>query len=411
MQAVFAKNLPFMLDLAKSAPTPDQPSSHIGAKAADFVPASFLTSYGSPQTVEVNARRALGAVTVKWQIEGSSTIYSGPTTEFDGGERYGESGVYYHRMRGTVTGFKAGDKVKVWFEAGGKTADSFTFTASALGRGNQVLLLSAEDYSGLSPNTTPGTAPSFLSTYTDALADAGIPADVYDIDANGRNLADLHGVLGHYKAVIWYTGLDDFVRDPGQTVGISKMFDDQLIAVRDYLNEGGKVLVAGQRALDGAWSQYAYNPLGRFPRQAPVPFEHELGRRARGRSASSRTACRRPTTSCSTGWAPTPARRSPPARRRSAPRRSRARARSVGVLAHGPGVPAALHADLVGAVAAQLPAVRLGEGDAHHHHRHDDRRRRRLRPTTRCCGASASRTSPRVTRASRSCSRRCARSA
>ena len=265
VQAVFAKNLPFMLDLTKSAPTPDQPSSHISAQIPDFVPASFATSYGSPQTVEVNVRRALGDVQVKWQVQGASTVQTGSTTEFDGGERYGQSGVYYHRMRGSVTGFTAGQKVDVWFEAGGKRSEKFTFTASALGRGHQVLILSAEDYSGMSPNTTPGTGPNFLATYTEALADAGIPADVYDIDANGRTLADLHGVLGHYKAVIWYTGIDDFVRDPGQTVGISKLFDDQLIAVRDYLNEGGKVLVTGQRALDGAWSQYAYNPLGRFP--------------------------------------------------------------------------------------------------------------------------------------------------
>ncbi|RKQ93616.1 zinc carboxypeptidase [Solirubrobacter pauli] len=264
VQAVFAKNLPFMLDLAKSAPTPDQPSSHIGAKIPDFVPAPFTTSYGNPQTVEVNARRALGAVTVKWQIN-DGAVSSGPTTEFDGGERYGESGVYYHRMRGSVSGFKAGDKVKVWFEAGGKSADAFTFTASPLGRGSQVLVLAAEDYSGTSPNAAPGTGPSYLSTYLEALGDAGIPADVYDFDAQGRNLADLHGVLGHYKAVIWYTGVDDYVRDPGQTTGVSKVFDDQIIAVRDYLNEGGKVLVAGQRALQGAWSQYSYNPLGRVP--------------------------------------------------------------------------------------------------------------------------------------------------
>ena len=120
-------------------------------------------------------------------------------------------------MRGSVTGFKAGDKVKVWFEAGGKSSDPFTFTASAAGRGNRVLVLSAEDYSGLSPNTAPFAGPAYLATYTDALADAGIPADVYDIDAQGRTQADLLGILSHYKAVVWYTSLDDYVRDPGQT--------------------------------------------------------------------------------------------------------------------------------------------------------------------------------------------------
>jgi hypothetical protein len=72
-------------------------------------------------------------------------------------------------------------------------------------------------------------------------------------------------VLSHYKAVVWYTGLDDYVREPGQTLGVTKMFDDQMVSIRDYINEGGKVLVTGQRALQSAWSEYAYNPLGRFP--------------------------------------------------------------------------------------------------------------------------------------------------
>jgi hypothetical protein len=73
------------------------------------------------------------------------------------------------------------------------------------------------------------------------------------------------GVLSHYAAVVWYTGDDDYVRDNGQTLGVSKLFDDQMIAVRDYLNEGGKVLVTGQRALQAAWNGYSYNPLGRVP--------------------------------------------------------------------------------------------------------------------------------------------------
>jgi hypothetical protein len=168
-------------------------------------------------------------------------------------------------MRGAVTGFNPGARVSVWFEAGGKSSQPFTFTASPNARGNQVLVLSAEDYTGLSPNAAPTAGPASLSTYVEALSDAGIPADVYDVDANGRNHADLHGVLGHYRAVVWYTGLDDYVRDPGQTVGVTKMYDDQMVAIRDYLNEGGKVLVTGQRALQGTWSEYSYNPLGRFP--------------------------------------------------------------------------------------------------------------------------------------------------
>ena len=50
-----------------------------------------------------------------------------PTDEWEGGERYGSGNdIYYHWMRGNVTGTKPGDKVKVWFTAGGKKSQSFT---------------------------------------------------------------------------------------------------------------------------------------------------------------------------------------------------------------------------------------------------------------------------------------------
>ena len=121
-----------------------------------------------------------------------------------------------------------------------------------------------------------------------------------DIDAQGRNHADLLGVLSHYRAVVWYTATDDFVRDPGQTIGVSKMFDDQMVAVRDYLDEGGKVLVTGQRALQGAWQAYAYEPA----RARAGTGERCRATAARAtRPGRSRTACRSPTTSCSTGSA------------------------------------------------------------------------------------------------------------
>ena len=38
--------------------------------------------------------------------------------------------------------------------------------------------------------------------------------------------------------------------------------DDEVIAIRDYINDGGTVLVTGQQALQGAWLQLLYNPLG-----------------------------------------------------------------------------------------------------------------------------------------------------
>ena len=59
----------FALDLARSAPT-RRPVSHLGNEAPDFVPHTFSLSYGRPQTVEVNARRSLGAVRVHWRVAG-----------------------------------------------------------------------------------------------------------------------------------------------------------------------------------------------------------------------------------------------------------------------------------------------------------------------------------------------------
>ncbi len=58
VQAEFQKNLDFALDLAKSAAKPDQPVSHLGNTAPDFVPTTFSISHGDPQTVEVNAKRS-----------------------------------------------------------------------------------------------------------------------------------------------------------------------------------------------------------------------------------------------------------------------------------------------------------------------------------------------------------------
>ena len=403
VQAVFAKNLPFMLDLTKSAPTPDQPSSHIGAQIPDFVPASFATSYGSPQTVEVNVRRALGNVQLKWQVQGSSTVQTGSTTEFNGGERYGQSGVYYHRMRGSVTGFSAGQKVDVWFES----------RREALG---------AVHLHRLGPRSRPpGADPQRRGLQRDVTQHdarhgselprdlhrgarrAGIPADVYDIDANGRTLADLHGVLGHYKAVIWYTGIDDFVRDPGQTVGISKLSTTNYRGPR--LPQRGR---QGARhrpaALDGAWSQYAYNPLGRFPDkpqcrsntnsqtgQGPIGqlencvqtsndfLQYWMGANARATHSSSATAI---SAASVVGQAPFTSTFS----------------------LHGSVVPAAVHADLVGAVADAFPHFASAKA-THTALIGTTNGTVGVRPTTRCCGASAWRTSPRGRRARRSCSR------
>jgi Zinc carboxypeptidase len=263
IQAEFEKNLPFALDLAKSAPDPANPVSHLGNTTKPFYldmsaldpektnnPLSdfrFSVSYGDPQEVRVLAKRSLGTVTLMYQVNGGA-VQSASTSEWNGGERFGGLGdVYYRIMRGNVTGTKPGDVVKVWFEGGGAVSESFTYTAK-VESSNRALILSAEDYSGISP-VYRGPTPSYLSYYVDALAANGIGADVYDVDANGRKAPSQLGVLSHYDAVVWYTGDDIITRARGMAPGTAdRLANDEMLAVRAYLNEGGRLLYTGKYA-------------------------------------------------------------------------------------------------------------------------------------------------------------------
>jgi hypothetical protein len=270
VQAEFTKNLAFAMDLARSAQRPDEPQSHLGNTAPDLVPTAFSISTGDPQTVEVNAKRSLGDVRVFWQINGGR-VQRGGLSEFQGGERYGKPGTYYHKLRGQVRGAKPGDKVEVWFAKGNTSSDPFTYTLQSA-TNNPVLLMPAEDYTGNSSDVSAGPYPGplYQDDYKAALDTAGVKYDIYDVDANSRTAAHALGVLSHYKAVIWETGEDLYVREPTQPggTGTSKLLDEEMLNVRDYLNEGGKALVAGKFALQGGWDQLLFNPLG----APPAPF-------------------------------------------------------------------------------------------------------------------------------------------
>jgi Zinc carboxypeptidase len=263
IQAEFQKTLAFHLGLARSAGHPANPESPVGIgvepfylDADDIDPQNgqtslfdfkFGVSYGDPQEVRVLAKRSLGAVRVKYQINGGR-VQTARTSEWAGGERYtpGNSN-YYRVMRGQVTGTDVGDKVKVWFEGGGERSDSFTYDARSESD-RRVLVLSAEDYSGASPVQPPG-GPFHLSYYTDALSENGVDFDVYDVDANGRTAPDNLGVLSHYDAVVWYTGDDVVTREPGWGPGnASRLAMQELLEVRDFINERGRVLYTGKAA-------------------------------------------------------------------------------------------------------------------------------------------------------------------
>ncbi|GAA1714648.1 M14 family metallopeptidase [Nonomuraea bangladeshensis] len=257
VQAEFEKNLPFALDVANSAVNPVEPVNHLGNTTPDFVLDPFQVSHGKDQVVQVNAKRKLGPVLLNWQVNGGRTK-TALTGEWKGGERYGKGyDRYYHWMRGKITGTRPGDRVKVWFSAIGKKSADFTYTVAS-DIGGKVLVLATEDVTGLSP-AQGATEAKYAAAYTAALTAAGYTSDVYDMDKMGRVPPHPLGVLSHYKAVVWETGDDVIPRSQGQVPGTTSKGGVQTeLAVRDYLNEGGKLLHAGK------YPSYAANNNGAY---------------------------------------------------------------------------------------------------------------------------------------------------
>lgn len=291
VQREFTRNQGFALSVAQSAADPDDPVSSTRIEPQPFYLAvseidpqkshnpmsdfRFSHSYdGSNQPVQVLAKRDLDGdgdedpVSLNYSVNGGPAA-TAPTTEWDGGGRYGSAGdLYYHVVRGAVTGADVGDVVEVWFTGAGRSSGSFSFDVVE-GSPSGVLVVAAEDYTGASnvPAYSSATAPNYLAYHTDALAANGIDFDVYDVDAMGRVAPDHLGVLGHYDAVVWYTGNDLLTREPGQPggTGASTLANSEMLELRAYLNEGGRLLYSGRHA---GW-QYAnafdYQPVATPP--------------------------------------------------------------------------------------------------------------------------------------------------
>jgi hypothetical protein len=278
VQAEFEKNLPFALSVAKSAQDPDDPVSAVGLTAPDFDVDTFSISYGDPQTVAVTARRALRGLKLNYSINGGHVRHTG-TRQWKGGERYGNTGdEYYAEFRGTVRGAKVGDKVEVWFT--GRRAETkgaprtqresahFTYTLAQSSKA-EVVIIANEDYEGVNP-TYPGsvTAPKYAQGYVDELKSKGIDAVVWDVSKQG--VPHHLGVLDHFQAAVWYLGDNRLTQDPEDEqidflggeepdLAVAERQQYLTLSVRDYLNEGGKLLQTGETA--GYYGQLGA-PLG-----------------------------------------------------------------------------------------------------------------------------------------------------
>ena len=278
IQAEFEKNIPFALSVAKSADDPDDPVSVVGRRAEDFRVDSFDVSYGDPQTVAVTVKRALRHVTMQYRIDGGRTRFA-RVSEWQGGERYGdENDDYYAELRGVVQGADPGDEVEVWFTGlknrhadrhrgrrdartragvGFVRSQRFEYTVAS-DTGADVLVIANEDYTGVNPTYPAGTnAPKYAAQHVAAIEATGREADVWDVDAQGVP-HDL-GVLSHYDAIVWYLGDNRLTQDPEDflistpfgnlpDIAVAERQQYLTMAVRDFLNEGGKLIHAGELA-------------------------------------------------------------------------------------------------------------------------------------------------------------------
>ncbi|MET8943388.1 M14 family zinc carboxypeptidase [Streptomyces sp. NPDC004542] len=224
----FTKNIPFALSVAETAAHPDRPASAVGLSAADFTPAAFRTSYarGAGQQVSVVVRKSVRDKKLEYRVNGGRTR-EGALRPWKGGETYGgEDNLYFDEYRAEVRGGRPGDKVEVWFTGrtrSGKRTSSAHFTYTVAERPAADTLVVAEE----------GAPATQARKYVDALEAAGRRAVVWDVATQGA--PDALGVLKYFRTVVHYSGTSG----PGNPTQLQ---------LRAYLNEGGKLIEAGELA-------------------------------------------------------------------------------------------------------------------------------------------------------------------
>ncbi|MEU4995483.1 M14 family zinc carboxypeptidase [Streptomyces sp. NPDC021622] len=226
IQEEFAKNIPFALAVAETAAHPDQPVSVPGVEAPDFTPDAFTTSYarGADQEVAVTARKSVRDKELNYRVNGGRT-HDDDLRAWKGGETYGgEDNLHFDQYRASVEDARVGDKVEVWFtgrtKKGRTESEHFTYTVAE--RPKAKTLVVAEE----------GATATQAQKYVDALKGNGRSAAVWDVA--GKGAPHPLGVLGHFSTVVHYTG------DPAPGAPTQ-------LALRAYLNEGGKLIESGER--------------------------------------------------------------------------------------------------------------------------------------------------------------------
>ena len=138
----------------------------------------------------------------------------------------------------------------MWFEGGRQSSPHFTYTARAE-TGTKVLILSAENYTAGVPTYPDTSGPTYLTYYTDALDANGVAYDIYDVDKRGNRSPDWLGVLEPLRRrhLVHGRRLPDPPAGPGPAApGTARLAVEEMIDVRHFLNEGGKLFFTGKSA-------------------------------------------------------------------------------------------------------------------------------------------------------------------
>ena len=257
-------------------------------------------------------------MTVKYQINGGPTIHSAPTSEWGTAARR-----YDRHEPSTTTSARHGHRHRprrqrqVWFEGGGETSDSFTYTASASRpttcscsppRTTPAPRRSCRRTRPADRTTSPSTRTPWRRTASSPTSTTSTPTA-----ARRRRTSACSATTRQSSGTRATTSI---TREPGWVAGnASRLAMDEMLHVRAYLNEGGKVLYTGK---------YAGHPVhakGRCAVLRPDRGERTLRHSRRHAdlgavsscTARLRATCR--TTSSSTGSART-SRTTGPVRRR-----------------------------------------------------------------------------------------------
>jgi hypothetical protein len=116
-----------------------------------------------------------------------------------------------------------------------------------------------EDYTGVNPSYPAGTAGSkYADDYAAALEASGVSHVTWDVDAQG--VPHPLGVLSHFDAAVWESGDDRLPQDPEDLLtdtfllgplpelAVAERQQYLTLAMRDFLNEGGKLIQTGETA-------------------------------------------------------------------------------------------------------------------------------------------------------------------